>query len=181
MGFFKLGVVYAGTASEKLLREKLMVRLKDVLRVANGLSLVAKEALVHQGGGREDLQSLIKKTILSATDLTGLTRGKLRQLSRNSINRTDSNNNTETKTRTEYESKDAVEPLFSPQSDLHQSVSNDNDNSNSIAPSSPAADRSGDVHTVSVSISGDDTPSVKRRRKPRERRVPSTSFSRALG
>lgn len=56
-----------------------MAYLKDIARLADGLSLVAKEA-VNRQLRHNNLQSLIKKTLLSATDLTGLTKGKVRQI-----------------------------------------------------------------------------------------------------
>ncbi|XP_071922608.1 protein ABC transporter 1, mitochondrial-like isoform X1 [Coffea arabica] len=193
-----------------------MVWLKDILRVANGLSLVAKEALGDvlrqsqgEGGevGNKLLQSLVKKTIFSATDLTGLTKGKIRPVS---VTTTSNNINNSDDTRGQPGSVGG-EPLRRlPQSDSirHVScISDDNEalitapsNSGGSAgkipsdlkaedPTAAAAppppplgagtNRDGDV----VSPTQTPTPplSGKKPRKPRERRVPSTPFSRALG
>jgi hypothetical protein len=63
-----------------------MGSLKEVDRLMNGLSLIDKEELVKQsqaleGAKNGDLQNLIKKAIASATDLSGLTKGKARRIS----------------------------------------------------------------------------------------------------
>ena len=190
--------------------------LKDILRVANGLSLVAKEALGYvlrqsqgEGGevGNKLLQSLVKKTIFSATDLTGLTKGKIRPLS---VTTTSNNIHNSDDTRGQPGSVGG-EPLRRlPQSDSIRHVSCSSDGNEAIitapansggsagkipsdlkaedptaaaAPPPPplgaGTNRDGDV----VSPTQTQTPplSGKKPRKPRERRVPSTPFSRALG
>ncbi|KAG9146993.1 hypothetical protein Leryth_005247 [Lithospermum erythrorhizon] len=54
---------------------------KDFVRVANGLTLVAKEAVSgsQRGGVDLKLQSLIKNGFLSVTDLAGITKGSTHQ------------------------------------------------------------------------------------------------------
>ncbi|KAL3531573.1 hypothetical protein ACH5RR_010895 [Cinchona calisaya] len=187
-----------------------MVWSKDILRVANGLSLVAKEALggvVRQsqregGGGREDLlmQSVIKKTILAATDLTGLTKGKLRQLSSIPISNHNINNDTSPTTPNNPSQIDLEwvddgklpqsQPLFLSDPDSYSipsvsCVSDDNTiptpscSDGTIAPPFPHVKTSSDAQSVSPPQNA--PPLVKKPRKPRERRVPSAPLSRAIG
>ncbi|CAI9087230.1 OLC1v1021254C4 [Oldenlandia corymbosa var. corymbosa] len=190
--------------------------MKDLLRVANGLSLVAKESLSRlrpqtEGGA---VQSLVKKTILSATDLTGLTSGNLRQLSPPPVN--------QPPFATENKVEEKLQASTLPFSDANtngnsttiaSSVQTDNNNNGNNIPiisdiqqdnntngidsiitsstqldynNAASADPSGNVHTLSNTADSADanvtaSPPVKSRRKPRERRVPSTPFSRALG
>ncbi|XP_023743628.1 protein ABC transporter 1, mitochondrial [Lactuca sativa] len=54
-----------------------MASLKDLGKLVNGVSLVAKEAM-RRGIDKPDLQSLIRRAILSATDISGLTKGEVR-------------------------------------------------------------------------------------------------------
>ncbi|KVI07693.1 Protein kinase-like domain-containing protein [Cynara cardunculus var. scolymus] len=55
-----------------------MASLKDLNKLVNGLSLVAKEAMKQGNLDKPDLQSLIKQVVLSATDISGLTKGEVR-------------------------------------------------------------------------------------------------------
>lgn len=168
-----------------------MALLKDVGRVLHGLYLVAEETVARKSQGGE-LRSLLNKTILSATDLTGLTKGKLRQLPSSSPIRRDSNYDTSVTTL--RESKSVSEPAaLSPQpiSDLVPSViagpsSGGGANFKGIASGltteeaarTPPPLNSGDANHSETAAASE---TVKKLRKPRERRVPSTPFSRALG
>lgn len=192
--------------------------LQDILRVANGLSLVAKEALgdvlrQSQGEGREAgnklLQSLIKKTIFSATDLTGLTKGKIRPLS---VTTASNNiiNSDDTKRQPESVGAESLRRLPPSDSITHVSCisadakayttapSNSGGRAEKIpsdlkaedptaadaaaaAPSPPRVGTNRDRDMVSPTQTQTPPPSGKKPRKPRERRVPSTPFSRALG
>ncbi|KAF4371754.1 hypothetical protein G4B88_030858 [Cannabis sativa] len=136
--------------------------LKDVSRLLNGLSLVARELARH------DPQSILKKALLSS----GLTRGKVRSFSKpNPIPIPTS------------ESSHQPEPQ--PQSQSHQDL---NDDGVQPPPSPSASFSSTDVIGVNDApvntATASEAPTVaplSKRRKPRERRVPSTPFSRALG
>lgn len=208
-----------------------MAWLKDILRVANGLSLVAKEALggaVRQsqrgGGGGNDLllllqQSLIKKAILSATNVTGLTKGKIRPLSVTVTSNNIINNDDTAATATSYakkgpESVEPPQPLAQSDSIPPVSCVSDGDKALTTAysRSEDSAERipldlTGEDPTASTAAdpppprvdpnrdgdgdgngdaNGDGAPiqtqiAPPSVRKPRERRVPSTPFSRALG
>lgn len=187
----------------------MLLLAKNLARVVNGLSLVAKEAarrqLLNDGA---DLQSLIETTLLCATDLTGLTKGRFRRFE-------DARTNS----------------IATAAADLHpNSDSNLNATKRSVVyfvDTSPQQDQNGSPDSNDVSITMDsefaneevspplqtpagtsvegnphpspleDAPSTQRiltadaptsrteikrqMRKPRERRVPSTPLSRALG
>ncbi|XP_047334040.1 protein ABC transporter 1, mitochondrial [Impatiens glandulifera] len=64
------------------------LNLKDLNRLFNGIYLVAKESARHGQTQPADLQSLIgstlKRTLLSVTDVSGLTSGKLHQFTHSS-------------------------------------------------------------------------------------------------
>lgn len=185
-----------------------MAFLKDIARLADGLSLVAKEAVSRQrrSDGGNSLQSLIKKTLLSATDLTGLTKGKVRQFDKeidiNSDVRRDSNKQSvvyftdhsppnpqpdekpSTSSSSTFTSEPQIERHLEPKgvcaAEFHDNVE----------PPPQAAGTSSEGDPQKDSISSESkaaeavvppTPQPKRQRKPRERKVPTTSFSRALG
>ncbi|KAL3652985.1 mitochondrial chaperone [Castilleja foliolosa] len=198
-----------------------MVSLKEIARVANGLSLVAKESI---NGAR--LETLIKSAVLSATDIAGLTKGKVRTIDTHkasSISRIDdgdSENDGHTASAgggsvvyfTDEKSTN-VNPQTPPTvtSAESQSVHLDpqilvvgtDDVAAAAAPSSTGLDRIDDSQSLVVGADDDasaaaapsssvglarseDTQmplptSKKPLKKPRERRVPSTPFSRAIG
>ena len=139
-------------------------------RLVNGLSLIAKEAVkqseVLEGARAGDLETLVssavKKSILTVTDASGLTKGKVREFSRPvAANFSDESNVAIT---TSQVSENAIE---------REEVSDQERVQDSDAQSSVSVSESDDsVGNVDV---------VVKRRKPRERRVPSTPFSRALG
>ncbi|KAK4480757.1 hypothetical protein RD792_013841 [Penstemon davidsonii] len=176
-----------------------MVNWKEIGRVVNGLSLVAKESscvlLAHSSNGGQ-LQSLIKAAVLSATDITGLTKGNLRRINQTPHQQTYfkadddnfNNNNADahihkTSFTDAAEAEAEATTLTTADADdatpLLQSISNTNTNTNI----NTAADRDAayaDPPSNSTSVAAAVTPQ-KQRRKPRERRVPSTPFSRAIG
>ncbi|KAH0728799.1 hypothetical protein KY284_004664 [Solanum tuberosum] len=173
--------------------------LKDIARVADGLSLVAKEAIYRQrrSDGGNSLQSLIKNTLLSATDLTGLTKGKVRKLDKeidaDSAVRSDSNKEsvvyfTDEKTSTSSSSTLTSKPQIESHLEVKEvSAAEIRDN---VEPPVQAAETTyeGDAQIDSISSESKAaevvvpvTPPLKRQRKLRERKVPTSSFSRALG
>ncbi|KAM3358234.1 protein ABC transporter 1, mitochondrial [Capsicum galapagoense] len=173
--------------------------LKDIARLADGLSLVAKEAISRQrpiDGGSNNLQSLIKTTLLSATDLTGLTKGKVQKFDKE----IDANSNdkqsvvyfTDEKPSTSNASTCTSEPQIERHLEAKEVSAAEAEFHDNVEPPPPpqAAGTSseGDRQIDSISSESKDaeavvpaTPQPKRQRKLRERKVPTTSFSRALG
>nr|GMC93600.1 protein ABC transporter 1, mitochondrial [Ipomoea batatas] len=170
------------------------MKVNDIARVVNGLSLVAKEAARRQPlSDGTDLQFLIKTAILSATDLTGLTKGSFRRFQ-------DVHPNSKTNSNAVKQSVVHFEDS-SPQPDQNRCSPDSNDiiaqdSEVSVSPPLEAAATSTDADPCLSSQK--DEPSTQRnfaaggassqgavitrqQRKPRERRVPSTPFSRALG
>ncbi|PHU30351.1 hypothetical protein BC332_02444 [Capsicum chinense] len=173
--------------------------LKDIARLADGISLVAKEAISRQrpiDGGSNNLQSLIKTTLLSATDLTGLTKGKVQKFDKE----IDANSNdkqsvvyfTDEKPSTSNASTCTSEPQIERHLEAKEVSAAEAEFHDNVEPPPPpqAAGTSseGDRQIDSISSESKDaeavvpaTPQLKRQRKLRERKVPTTSFSRALG
>lgn len=171
---------------------------KDVGRVVNGVSLIAKEFVkrspAFQSAKNGDLEALIKNAIVSATDLSGLTKGTLSQFT-NAINTTATTNGNDNnkaqasvvyfvheeapssppsapappppqqQRRQQHEQEEhhqhqQVQHVDQQQVEVLDSVKNEN-----LAQQQPQPQPQQPLQ----------------RRKPRERRVPSTPFSRALG
>lgn len=136
----------------------------------NGLSLIAKEAVkrseVLDNARAGDLETLIssavKKAVVTATDASGLTKGKVREFSIPATSY--ASDESDVAITTQQVSENAIE--------LEQ-VSVPERVQDSNAQQSASASESED--------SGGNVDVVVKRRKPRERRVPSTPFSRALG
>ncbi|KAL5539848.1 hypothetical protein UlMin_045469 [Ulmus minor] len=144
-----------------------MSSIKEIGRLVNGLSLIAKESTRHLDS---DLQSLLKKAFLSATDLSGLTSGKLR-----SFTPSHSNSNSNSSPAAEAE----AQLPQSPHSDHFPQLPSPPDATGSHA--DPHLDVNVDLD-IAANKSKDAQPDqTAPRRRPRERRVPSTPFSRALG
>ncbi|RYQ86442.1 hypothetical protein Ahy_B10g106113 isoform B [Arachis hypogaea] len=187
---------------------------KDLTRLLNGLSLVANEFI--KPAAKSDLQTLIKNAVLSATDLSGITSGKLRQFSNpqsshapkrastDSVVYFSSSQPPETTTRndendvvlTSEENRPRVEDSEAGAATAAASspVVAVPDGSVLAAEESEARSSEGKVD-VNVNVkenengkvggegSGEMAPIAPpvTRRRPRERRVPETPFSRALG
>lgn len=207
--------------------------MKDLGRVVDGLSLIGKE-VVKQSQIRNqngDLGSLITKAILTVTDLSGLTSGKVREF----VNppppppppRTNSNSNSNSReTSIVYFAAEERQPQISVQRDQaapHLSShstppippppslpldfdrkgtewglgSTNNGNCNGSTVNRPplgggdpdnegSPTSEGNIAVASDGAKEEEeaslpTATAKRQRRPRERRVPSTPFSRALG
>ncbi|KAK3026952.1 hypothetical protein RJ639_040358 [Escallonia herrerae] len=181
--------------------------IKEIARVVDGLSLVAKEAV--RRGWERDLQTIAKRVLLSATDLSGLTKGNVRDFSV-PIPHASSNKQppppppsvvyfTTTTTKDDPASCPAppdqagetpppsAQPevdvlLVSPDSpDLNvASDGNSHDAESSLPPAAiPEVAAAGRVISSSTHSTG--VVTKRERRRLRERRVPSTPFSRALG
>ncbi|TQE11553.1 hypothetical protein C1H46_002928 [Malus baccata] len=173
---------------------------KDVGRVVKGVSLIAKELANRsptlQSAKNGDLEALIKKAIVSATDLSGLTKGTLSQFTNNHpIGTNDSNSNTNTRGQDSvvYFTHEQVEVEAAPpppppssapaaeheqeehnQQQLQQPVQQQEEHQSTTVEVLDSAEKENLVEQ-------EPQPQPLQRRKPRERRVPSTPFSRALG
>ncbi|KAK2993071.1 hypothetical protein RJ640_025726 [Escallonia rubra] len=182
--------------------------IKEIARVVDGLSLVAKESV--RRGWERDLQTIAKRVLLSATDLSGLTKGNVRDFSV-PIPHTSSHKQPPppppssvvyfTTTTTKDDSTSCPAPpdqagetlppsaqpevdalLVSPDSpDLNvASDGNSHDAESSLPPAAiPEVAAASRVNSSSTHSTGGVT--IRERRRFRERRVPSTPFSRALG
>lgn len=140
-------------------------------KLVTGLSLIAKEAVKRsevldsaRAGDFETLvSSAVKKVIVTVTDASGLTKGKVREFSIPvAANASDEDSNAATSTP--HISENAIE---------QEQVSNPEIVQDFNAQQSVSASESDD--------SSRNLDVVVKRRKPRERRVPSTPFSRAIG
>ena len=174
--------------------------LKDASRIVNGVSLIAKEFVkdsqAFEAAKNGDLQNLIKKAVVSATDLSGLTKGRVRHLpnpTSSSSSKLDSvvyfdttattsDNSSSDPTQHQQKQEEEVPSVIDSDG---ISITNDNGNVREASTSSVAEDL--DVRDGLVKECEPHKEDAKvevvpfKRRKPRERRVPTTPFSRALG
>ncbi|XP_048141881.1 protein ABC transporter 1, mitochondrial [Rhodamnia argentea] len=186
-----------------------MAWLKDLNRLVNGLSLVAREIAkrspVIETARNGDIEGLIRSTakqaLVSATDLSGLTRGKVRDFSR-----------PRPMESVVYFDRSAEAAQSSGDLERKHPIGDDRevDNAEVVRANDPGsqADRNADETCSSVEELDDQgvsegnkshnlaeevnvvdvgggemvvPPPPAKRRKPRERRVPATPFSRGLG
>ncbi|KAK1384973.1 protein ABC transporter 1, mitochondrial [Heracleum sosnowskyi] len=177
--------------------------LKELNKLFTGISLVCKEIATRHGGvrgGAADFQTLIKTAVLSATDLTGLTKGNIVQFSPKSP---PSHSNSTSKDSVVFFAENvAAAPSVSNAGVIDTEVLEASYTTSGVSDgvvtaqlggevdsSKSVADvAAGEVKLVDVSNAVDDLAVredkpvvVVKKRKLRERKVPSTSFSRALG
>ncbi|XP_015891827.3 protein ABC transporter 1, mitochondrial [Ziziphus jujuba] len=188
-----------------------MSSIKDLGRLLNGLSLIAKE-LATRSPANEEFQILFKKALVSATDLAGLTRGKVVQpISNPNLNPNPNPNLNPNPIPSTATSSSVVYFTPGPTSSSSQSDSNSNSSSSSSSslPQSQEDQQHQLIHdsnthnnvqsaSATYMVSADSLcsdsngdgvvsdqppppPQLSKKRRPRERRVPSTPFSRALG
>ncbi|KAL8101151.1 protein ABC transporter 1, mitochondrial-like [Apium graveolens] len=175
--------------------------LKELDKLFTGISLVCKEIAARHGGvrgGAADFQTLVKTAVLSATDLTGLTKGNLVRFSpKSSLSLSNST------------SKDSVVVFADNIAAASPPVSNSGviniessctssggggvadqlggevDSSKSIADVAEVVVEAKAVDCLNavgdVAVREDKPVVLVKKRKLRERKVPATSFSRALG
>lgn len=174
---------------------------KEVSRLFNGVSLVARELLERSqvleiarfGNFKSFISAPVKKVIVSITDFSGLTKGEVRQISSAYCPKGDSVTNFSHPIQASDIDNPAIFDLGVGQTPTCISnisdVSEIKDEENDLLIETESKDLPN--NTCSTIINGtlageaqsrqvDVTPPYKRR-KPRERRVPSTPFSRALG
>ncbi|KAL8527103.1 hypothetical protein ACS0TY_005104 [Phlomoides rotata] len=181
-----------------------MASLKDIARVVNGVSLVAKEAI-----NRTRSESIIKAAVLSAADAAGITKGKLRSFEAQTPNTNHASTGSSiiyfqdesphdipasvSREALQTPDADANVPLPAPSDPL---ISSDQGPPRTGAPSDPLVSsdqgpRTGAPSDPLVSLdqgprtgapsTSNGTVTPRNQRKPRERRVPATPFSRAIG
>lgn len=168
--------------------------LKDASRIVNGVSLIAKEFVkdsqAFEAAKNGDIQNLIKKAVVSATDLSGLTKGRVRHLPNptsssklDSVVYFDTTSDNSSSDPTQHQQKQEEVPSVIDSDGI--SITNDNGNVREASASSVAEDldvRDGLVKECEPHMEDAKVEVVPfKRRKPRERRVPTTPFSRALG
>ncbi|XP_028791388.1 protein ABC transporter 1, mitochondrial [Neltuma alba] len=188
---------------------------KDLGRVFNGLSLIAKEFVKRspplKSARTGDFETLVKKALVSATDLSGLTKGKVRQFSNpGSSNSKLANDSVVYFTDPSDSSATNSDNAGNFRAEDKIAVA-DNGTSSQVKSSCEASDASVDAdvcltskiidegrhcspgkeseaQTLGETANADECARGEvaiapplRRRTPRERKVPSTSFSRALG
>lgn len=174
---------------------------REASRLFNGFSLIARELLkrsqvleIARIGNFESLISApAKKVIVSVTDLSGLTRGKVRQISSAYRPKGDSVAYFSPPIQANDVNDPAISDLGFGQNQTcisdFSALSENIDKKNNLIIETESGDlpnnadstaingsRVGEAQSEQVEVA----PSFKRR-KPRERRVPSTPFSRALG
>ncbi|XP_011622244.1 protein ABC transporter 1, mitochondrial isoform X2 [Amborella trichopoda] len=172
-----------------------MASSKDLQRLLHGASLVLKELAkrsyayepVKNGDVKTLVASSLKKALVSATDLAGLTKGKEREISLSGpkesvVYFSDSSENPNSRTNQEEKlssSDETVNGRVEAAAPISEEV-----NAGSVSVDSGRSNTS-QQRTEDILGNDDGNTQVQalpvKRRKPRERRVPSTAFSRALG
>lgn len=182
-----------------------MSSMKDLGRLLNGLSLIAKE-FASGSPANQDFQTLLRKALVSATDIAGLTRGKVRPIS--NPKQLHSSVVHFSRSSSELDSSSSSQPQSQQQEQHTVPVIHNNVNATSSVPvlvsSADSSGSDGIGHGDLVAALSPDSsvsyananldvvvalqppppsppPPLTKKRRPRERRVPSTSFSRALG
>ncbi|XP_010456133.1 PREDICTED: protein ABC transporter 1, mitochondrial [Camelina sativa] len=174
---------------------------KSLTRLVNGVSLVAKEIINQSPELRRarngDLEGLItssgKKALVAATDLVGLTSGKLRELSIRRSNEKEpsvvyfdeESNKAGVVVVTPEIRSDSTEPMVVDSRDLRSEFIDEAKNSNREEEIKVSGEVIGVRDAESSAVAS--TPSVEvvgapvKRRRLRERKVPSTPIARAYG
>lgn len=182
-----------------------MSSMKDLGRLLNGLSLIAKE-FASRSPANQDFQTILRRALVSATDIAGLTRGKVRpisnpiQLHSSIVYFSRSSSELDSSTPPQPQEQHTVPVIHNnvnatssvPALDSQQVSSADssgthaNGHGDLVAALPP--DSSGSHVNANVDVAAalqplrpSPPPPLIKKRRPRERRVPSTSFSRALG
>ncbi|KAK2403337.1 protein ACTIVITY OF BC1 COMPLEX KINASE 8, chloroplastic [Trifolium repens] len=178
-----------------------MSSTRDLTRIFNGLTLIANEfAKRSLPATTSDFQTLIKTALLSATNISGITKGTPRQFSdpQPSVfsNTTHASSDSPSVVVFSDQISSSLDSTPSPPSpplptatDIEVATNNDVSSeakrSDATVCAAEAANESEVVSSSeTVKQGASATTSVEvplRKRKPRERKVPATPFSRALG
>ncbi|KAL5700443.1 mitochondrial chaperone [Ranunculus cassubicifolius] len=166
--------------------------LQELQRLVNGVSLVAKEfAKRPQSLSSSDIQSLISSPLKKATDIFGFTKGPIQQVSTKpppkSLNEQSVVYFTQTQTATSSSSSSDQFDSRQNSIDGEEEISNSIPINTAVAVEEPSVlsnenlevkdDRQLEVDSNAATVAA----APGKRRLPRERRVPSTPFTRALG
>ncbi|KAL6223320.1 hypothetical protein ACLB2K_006707 [Fragaria x ananassa] len=161
-------------------------KAKDIGRLAQGFSLIAKEFAKRsptlQSAKNGDFQALLKNAVVSATDLSGLTKGTLH--SQSTHNNPSNPNNADSAANNPdsvvyFTHDEPPPPQRRPEQPLPPPENNAALSAVEVEVIGSSAQQQLEPQTQSQSP--EPQPRAPPRRKPRERRVPSTPFSRALG
>ncbi|KAL4363574.1 hypothetical protein GQ457_04G029720 [Hibiscus cannabinus] len=180
-----------------------MSSLNQLGRLVNGLTLIAKEVAKRSqtidSAKNGDLETLIasylRNAVVSATDLTGLTKGKVREFSKprpkESIVYFNSNNDGRGEVVANSSSNDTERESLTNdvKLDSDHGVSNNGQpilvekvvNDGLQRECEFNLDNKGHVDDSEVVKTAAEAPLPVKRRRPRERKVPATPFSRAFG
>ncbi|XP_062003056.1 protein ABC transporter 1, mitochondrial [Rosa rugosa] len=160
---------------------------KDIARLAKGLSLIAEEFAKRsptlQSAKNGDFQALLKNAVVSATDLSGLTKGTLSQFSNAPSNPTSAGptaNKPDSVVYFNHHHEPPPPPPQPPQLE-EQPPPPANNAASSVEVEVLDSRAQQPLEPETQSPQPQPPPPPLQRRKPRERRVPSTPFSRALG
>ena len=166
-----------------------MATLRELRRLADGLRLVVLESARSSGSG--SLESSMKAVLTAATDVLGISSGRIHQIhdsprSRSSVVHFSGSIST-------VDSSEYVSTVGSSSSSPETSISSESEvGSNSTSPETSISPKSG-VGSHYTSPEASNTPEsdvivsdapitqTRSRRRPRERRVPSTPLGRAIG
>ncbi|KAL6219673.1 hypothetical protein ACLB2K_007432 [Fragaria x ananassa] len=161
-------------------------KAKDIGRLAQGFSLIAKEFAKRsptlQSAKNGDFQALLKNAVVSATDISGLTKGTLH--SQSTHNNPSNPNNADSAANNPdsvvYFTHDEPPP---PQRQPEQPLPPPENNAalSAVKVEVIGSSAQQQLEPQTQSQSPESQPRAPPRRKPRERRVPSIPFSRALG
>lgn len=179
--------------------------MKDLTRLFNGLTLIANEFAKRSLPARtSDFETLIKTALLSATNVSGITKGQLRQFSPpQPSNDASSDSSSSTPSVVVFSDQpsspsDSAPPPPPPLTEAATKIEVVTNN-DVFAEVSNEANRPGETSDATVRVvAGNESEVVSssetvkqvgttseevpvRKRRPRERKVPSTPFSRALG
>lgn len=175
-----------------------MASMRDLTRLINGLSLIANEFAKRSLPARAgDFETLIKNALLSATDLSGITRGKVRQFSHPSPSHASSSSVVFSSDLPSSPPSSDSTPPPPPPAPTPTTITN-NDNVADFSSEANHREEASGANVSAVAAKESEIPSSAeppkqvasatasgevplRKRRPRERKVPSTPFSRALG
>lgn len=160
-----------------------MTSLKDLTKLATGLSLVAKEAIKQTNLNKPNaIQSVIRQAVLSVTDISGLTKGEIRNFTVDDDSKPNSDSKNDTVVYfneiTPTETANSSEQSIVTESDCVQDAVVDS--KVDLAGNVVVEEKEGvvDLNDVAVKVP---PLVVEKQRRRKERKVPSTPFSRALG
>ncbi|GAB2225302.1 hypothetical protein Droror1_Dr00006094 [Drosera rotundifolia] len=179
--------------------------IRDFNRLATGLTLIAKELITRSETATAtrngEFRALVKQTLVAATDLTGLTKGKVREFNHdpNSISSSSEKENGRSGSVVYFDNESPeIEGLVSgpgegaAETQLGRIVEDEALRADLSTQLDELSTRNANLIDAGVAVKEPELePEPRRnveaavapfkRRRPRERKVPSTPFTRALG